>query len=393
MADGFHRDVYCLLGLPFDAVDMDEAVRRVRDAAARHTPYFMSTPNLNFVVASRTDSQFRDSVINSDLCIADGMPLIWTARLLGIPVRKRVAGSDLFEQLRTGKSARLSVYLFGGKPGVAEAASGKLNAAASGLTCAGYECPGFGSAEDMSSDETIAKINSSGAGFLVVSLGAKKGQTWIERNRARISVPVISHLGAVLNFAAGTLNRAPVWMQNVGLEWLWRIKEERGLWRRYRSDGLAFLRLLFTRVIPLALLVRREKSIRQASDAAVIDVRNGTDETFIHLSGVWVREDLAPLRDAFSQVVRSGRGVQIDMAQVSYVDSSFLGLLLLLYGAQKKRTRSFSCGPVSPGVRRIFQYGCCEFLPGSRLVASANDIKVPAQGEFVHDAQKEALSG
>ena len=83
-----------LLGLPFDAVNMADAVQRVRDAAAQRTPCFISTPNLNFLINCLTDDQFRDSVINSDLSIADGMPLVWIARLMGIPIRTRVAGSD-----------------------------------------------------------------------------------------------------------------------------------------------------------------------------------------------------------------------------------------------------------------------------------------------------------
>ena len=115
MSDVFERDVYCLLGLPFDTVDMAGAVQRVRDAAARRTSCFISTPNLNFIIGCRADSQFRDSVINSDLSIADGMPLVWIARLLGIPIRERVAGSGLFDQLRERTSTQLSVYFFGGR--------------------------------------------------------------------------------------------------------------------------------------------------------------------------------------------------------------------------------------------------------------------------------------
>lgn len=112
MAVNFHRNVCCLPGLPFNAADAAGAVRRARNAAARRTPCFISTPNLNFLLSCRADSQFRDSVINSDLSIPDGMPLVWRARLLGIPIRERVAGSDLFEQLRKGTSTQLLVYFF-----------------------------------------------------------------------------------------------------------------------------------------------------------------------------------------------------------------------------------------------------------------------------------------
>src|SRR4051812_3004369 len=81
-APDFQRDVYCVLGLPFDAVTMTQTVARVRQAALTNKRCFISTPNLNFLIAARSDTAFRDSVLNSDLSLADGMPLIWMARLL-----------------------------------------------------------------------------------------------------------------------------------------------------------------------------------------------------------------------------------------------------------------------------------------------------------------------
>ena len=291
MPPDFSREVHCILGLPFDAVNLAEAEQRIRAAATNRTPCFLSTPNLNFLIACRTDKPFRSSVINSDLSIADGMPLIWIARLLGIPIRERVAGSDLFETLRAQSSSRLSVYFFGGMEGVAETACRRLNAEKLGLTCVGYEYPGFASVLEMSSDENIAKINASGADFLVVSLGAKKGQTWIEHSRARITVPVISHLGAVVNFIAGNIDRAPIWMQRTGLEWLWRIKEEPGLWRRYASEGLVLLELLVTRVVPYAwFMVWHNPTSRELDSAAIKLNEDGDgDEIIISLHGAWVQ--------------------------------------------------------------------------------------------------------
>jgi len=352
------RDVYCLLGLPFDAIDMASAVERVRGAVARREPCFISTPNLNFLIGSRTDSGFRDSVIGSDLSIADGMPLVWAARLLGIPIRERVAGSGLFEQL---KVAPIKVYFFGGRDGVAEAAARALNAQSSAMVCVGHESPGFGSVEELSNDESIARINASGADLLVVSLGAKKGQAWIERNRRRISVPAVSHLGAVLNFTAGTVQRAPHWMQRAGLEWLWRIKEEPALWRRYVADGAGFLRLLFTRLVPFAWWIRRRRPTREALEAATLEAREQR-RTVIVLRGAWTQENLDPLRRCLATASAAKKDIRIDLADVTYLDSSFLGLLLVLYGLQKQNGKRLVCSPVSSDVRRVFEYGCSEFL-------------------------------
>lgn len=358
----FDRDVYCLLGLPFDAVKMSEVTQIVYSAAILHDACFISTPNLNFLIGCRSDDAFRESVINSNLSIADGMPLVWIARFLGIPIRERIAGSGLFETLRNNKSRPLSVYFFGGPEGAAEIACRRLNAETSGVHCAGFYSPGFGSVDDMSSDAIIAAINASKADFLLVSLGAKKGQAWIERNRARIAVPVISHLGAVVNFVAGTLKRAPVWMQHGGLEWLWRIKEEPGLWRRYLGDGMALIRLLWTRVIPHYLFIHQHHPAQAELDAAAIVIRQAAGETVIVLRGAWTRKNLGPLRQCFAMASITGRNVQIDLQQVSYIDAAFLGVLLLLHGQLMQQGRRLSCTPLNRRVRKVFEFGCCEFL-------------------------------
>ncbi len=358
----FDRDVYCLLGLPFDAVNMTDAIRIVRSAATHRTSCFISTPNLNFLIGCRSDRQFRASVINSDLSIADGMPLVWIARLLGIPIRERVSGAGLFETLRNNAAQPLSVYFFGGPGGAAETACNRLNAESSGVHCTGFESPGFGSIEDMSSEATIAAINASNADFLLVALGAKKGQAWIEHNRGQISVPVISHLGAVVNFVAGRLKRAPSRLQRCGLEWLWRIKEEPGLWRRYLSDGLALLRLLTTRVIPHVLFIHSHAPTRTALDAAAIAIRKESGATVIALSGAWTRENLEPLRRCFSKVAGTDTDVRIDLRDTTHIDSAFLGLVMLLHGHQQQHGRRLPCDPLQPQLRRFFEFSCCEFL-------------------------------
>ena len=94
------RTVYCVLGMPIDTFDMADVLRRIDAAAANRTPFLISTPNLNFLANCRLDPKFRESVLDSDLCPADGMPIVWIARLIGVPIRQRVSGSDIFEALK-----------------------------------------------------------------------------------------------------------------------------------------------------------------------------------------------------------------------------------------------------------------------------------------------------
>jgi N-acetylglucosaminyldiphosphoundecaprenol N-acetyl-beta-D-mannosaminyltransferase len=358
----FDRDIHCLLGLPFDAVDERSALRVLQDSIALHKRCFLSTPNLNWIVACLQDRELRQSVINSDLSVADGMPIIWVAKLLRIPLRQRVPGSGLLETLRQDRANPVSVYFFGGPEGVAERACNQLNSELGAMRCAGFECPGFGNVESMSSAQTIAKINASHADFLVVSLGAKKGQAWIERNRQAIIIPVISHLGAVVNFIAGTVARAPLWMQRTGLEWVWRIQQEPGLWRRYFSDGLTFLRLLATRVLPLALYVRINRPASIAEDAPAFECQTDNNSIKVILSGNWIGADLGELRGCFRSICQLKLNTQLHMHQITHVDSAFIGLLILLSGECRRQSIPMNATGTNRTVTRLLHYFCADYL-------------------------------
>ncbi len=356
----FSRQAHCLLGLPIDATDTAGALAQIRMAAAARQRCFVSTPNLNFLVASQTDAAFRDSVIGSDLSVADGMPLVWLGRLLGIPLPERVAGSTLFEALHADTAHPLDVYFFGGPEGVAAEAGRRLNKEGKGLRCVGYRYPGFGSLDEMSSDEVIAEINASGADFLVVALGARKGQAWIVRNLPRLTVPVVSHLGAVVNFVAGSVSRAPRWMQHGGLEWLWRIKEEPGLWRRYWADGIALLNLCYTCVLPHALHLRRQA--RRVPPPGGLEQREEGGMAVLRLTGAWHAGNLASLRVAFAEVADVPAPVRVDLAGVEDVDSAFVALLLLLHGRRARGGLPFAVVGARGDVARVFRWCRADFV-------------------------------
>jgi len=266
----------------------------------------------------------------SDISLADGMPLVWVSRMLNIPIRERVSGSDIFERLRLQTESLWRVFFFGGPKGVGQAACLAIGSLTAGMLPAGYIYPGFGSAEDMSSEELVNCINQSESDMVVVSLGAAKGQDWICRNRNSISAPVIGHLGAVINFVAGSVQRAPLWMQRGGLEWAWRAMEERTLVRRYVHDGMAFLGLLVTSVVPLALHQALNKPHLQDLKGARLVLVRTESHTRIEVWGAWNAENLQPVREAFAASEREFCNLVLDMARVSSIDSAFVGLLLLL---------------------------------------------------------------
>lgn len=358
----FYRRVYCILGLPFDAMTIEQAQAELADAVKCRRRCFFSTPNLNFLIACLRDALFRDSVIRSDLSFADGMPVIWIARVLGIPVRTRVAGSTLFERLREQVSVPIRVFFFGGQDGVALQAGEVINTEKGKMQCVGSCSPGFGSIEDLSSGLLINEINAARTDFLLVALGAKRGQAWIEHNLASLDAPVVSHLGAVVNFVAGTVSRSPGWIGDLGLEWIWRIKEEPMLWRRYMGDGFALLNLLLTRVIPAALSaarLRRTVGEQVTADLSVVIEGNNCR---IALTGNWSDHNLFPLRDILQRVTTKRCHILLDIGKVTRLDSACLGLFILLFGHQSKIKHDFGISAAPPFIKRIFKLNCAEYL-------------------------------
>lgn len=357
----FQRDTRCLFGIPIDIISVEAALLELRNSTSRRARCFLSTPNLNFLINSYNDTHFRNSVICSDLSVADGMPLVWLAKLIGIRKIERVAGATLFERLVKDSSDPLSVYFFGGGKEAGRLASANINASNSSVTCVGYMYPGFGSVEEMSRDDTIEEINRCAPDFLIVALGAKKGQAWIQRNQNRLKASVITHLGAVVNMTAGTIARAPVWMQKCGLEWAWRIKEEPSLWRRYFKDGLILGKLLLIRALPSYIYWKH----RPPSDlfrTSTVTVRQASSRCFLHLSGPWELSNVSSLRRAMAEATESPCGVVINVQNVRYVDSAVLGLFLLLYGHQLKLNRELRFEGVSQELKRIFKANCVAYL-------------------------------
>jgi len=360
--------VHALMGLPFHALSQSQAIQQLWRAVRAGQPLFLTTPNLNFAVACRRDAAFRSSVLQSDLVVADGMPLVWASRLLGIPIRERVAGSSVFESIRNSPppddGPQMRVFFFGGQPGVAQLAHERVNAGSPGMRSVGFLDPGFGSVEQMSSDAVIDAINSARPDFLVVALGAAKGQAWIQRNRSRLNAKVISHLGAVINFSAGSVVRAPVWMQKVGLEWLWRIREEPQLWRRYVADGLALLSILVKEFIPLWFYKRFRPPAIEFREAQ-IRVSGSALATRVVLSGPWGQENIKKLEAILNSVRCCNAKLILDFKSCTYLDHACLGRFLLMRG---QFGESLEFQGVSESLRRQFlRCGVGFLLGGSGL--------------------------
>ena len=342
-------------------------LRSIELAVKNRLPFVISTPNLNFLVNSLTDAAFRETLLKSDLCPTDGAPIVWIARLMGIPIKRRIAGSDIFETLKVHSTTMqpLKIFIFGATESVAADAARTLNASPA-LECVGWACPGFGSIEEMSTDQFIDKINASDADFLVAALGAKKGQLWLQRNHGRIRVPVRAHLGATINFQAGTVKRAPIIIQKLGLEWLWRISQEPYLWKRYWHDGWVLLGLMLTRILPLALQTRHAgRNASRKSHNLVIEQIQSPNSVTLTLSGFAIACNVERAIPYFRAAAIAAKQIVIDCSRLRTVDARFLGLLLMLRKHLKARGTKLEFTNVSRSLIRMFRLNGAEYLLAS----------------------------
>ncbi|MGX4803383.1 WecB/TagA/CpsF family glycosyltransferase [Bradyrhizobium guangdongense] len=330
------------------------------EAAERGWPALISTPNVNFLVKSQCNAAFRESILASDLCLVDGMPLIWIAKFLRIPIKERIAGSDLFGRLKARRDMgpRIRVFLFGGQDDLVAKVGDILNATNSGMQCVGALNPGFGTIEEMSSPQIIEAINESGADLLAVFLGAEKAQAWLMHNHRSLRPPVRAQFGATINFEAGTVRRAPPLLRSTGFEWLWRIKEEPHLWRRYLSDGTTLLRMLVTSVLPTMMQLRR---VPQDAPLSVL-VDEEPSWVTVRLTGAAIEVNLGTALAQFRAALSTGKIIRIDLAQVGSIDARFFGLFLMLRKTVARRGQSLQFTGISRAVRRLFRLNRFEYL-------------------------------
>ena len=361
-SDGLDRNVYGFFGIPLDGISFYDAVSKIDESIGRRHPLYLSTPNVNFLVLSWTDPTFRDALLASDLCPPDGMPIVWIARFLRIPLTTRVAGADIFAALkRRDDTKQLKVFLFGGGEGVARSVAHNINAEGGGLRCVGELNPGFVSVDEMSRKSVISEINRSGADFLCVFLSASKAQSWLLRNYSTLFPPVRVQLGATVNFEAGTVRRAPPFLRKLGCEWLWRIKEEPYLWRRYGQDGLQLVRLLATSVLPLTLW-HLWMSMRNKTRHMQVATSATDDKVIVRLDGDAVADFIADGIVAFRAALASNKHIEIDVSQLRSLDHRYLGLFLMVRKNLSRDGRKLTFCAMSASTRAYFRLNRFDYL-------------------------------
>jgi N-acetylglucosaminyldiphosphoundecaprenol N-acetyl-beta-D-mannosaminyltransferase len=196
---------------------------------------------VHVVVSASRDAAYRDIINASDMATPDGAPVAWMLRRLGFSGQSRISGPDLMWTLcERAEKENLPICCYGSTKATLGLLEARLRAAFPALKMT-LESPPFRALTPEEDAAAVERINSSGAGIVFVGLGCPKQERWMAEHRGRINAVMIG-VGAAFDFHAGTVQRAPVWMRDNGLEWLHRLLSEPGrLWKRYLVTNTLFI--------------------------------------------------------------------------------------------------------------------------------------------------------
>jgi len=226
-----------VLGVPFDNLTLTETLDRFDLMIAAGRPHYVATANVDFVVRAGRDPRFRRALLGAHLILCDGTPLVWASRLLGTPLRERVAGSDLVSPLlKFAAEKNYRLFFLGTTPEINARDVANVRRQFPGIIVEGYSPP-FRPLPEMDHDDIARRIEAAQPDILLVAFGSPKAEKWMESQHQRLGVPVTIGVGATIDFLAGHVKRAPMWMRQWGMEWIFRLLQEpRRLFHRYVTD-------------------------------------------------------------------------------------------------------------------------------------------------------------
>ncbi len=229
-----------------DNLTMAETLLAIDELIQKNKNAYVVTPNVDHIVKLETNERLKNAYSEADLILTDGKPLVWASRLYRNPIKEKVSGSDLFPELcNLAADRHYTMFFLGAKEGVAAKAAENLKKEYPELRIAGCYAPPLGFENDAKELEKIESlIKNVKPHILVLALGCPKQEIIAHQYRNLFEVPLTLCLGATLDFAAGKVKRAPRWMANAGLEWLYRIYQEPSrMFRRYVLEDWKFVKL------------------------------------------------------------------------------------------------------------------------------------------------------
>lgn len=237
-----------VLGIDVFSVRMAQLLNICEEHIDSKKTLLLGVVNVAKLVNYRKNVELQRSLMEADIVLADGLPIIWLSRMLGDPLPERVTGIDImYELLKEADKKHYRVYFLGAKPEVLQTMIKTIQKDYPGIPIAGYRDGYF----DKDEEQDVAKnIKDSHADILFVGISSPKKENFLKNWLNFIDVPICHGVGGSFDIFAGVTNRAPIWMQKCGLEWLYRlIQEPRRMWKRYLITNMIFMKLCFEAVL------------------------------------------------------------------------------------------------------------------------------------------------
>jgi N-acetylglucosaminyldiphosphoundecaprenol N-acetyl-beta-D-mannosaminyltransferase len=252
------RNRIALLGVGIDNLSMDSVVEIIDTLIEKGGCHQVATANVDFLTKAFDDAELLDILNSCELVLPDGMPLVWASRMLGVPLKERVAGADLVPHLlKLSARKKRRIFLLGATEENSRAAAQRVQKEYPDAILCGRYSPPFTQSDAMEDERTLQLIAEAKPDILLVAFGNPKQEKWIAKHRGRLNVPVCIGVGASIDFLSGKQSRAPQWMQQSGLEWIFRmVSEPRRLALRYLDNALFLLRYLSVQLLANSLQPR-----------------------------------------------------------------------------------------------------------------------------------------
>ena len=310
-----------ILGVRIDDLSMDETIdeidRMIEDGGFHH----IATANVDFLTKASEDPELLSILHSCDLVLADGMPLVWSSRLMGVPLKERVTGADLLPRLlHLSAAKRRKIFLLGASEDRSKSAARRIRKDFPDAVICGRLSPPLAPLASMDSDAILGEIHACRPDILLVAFGNPKQEKWIAMHREQIQVPVCIGVGASIDFLSGEQARAPVWMQDSGLEWLFRLASEpRRLALRYLDNAIFLLRHLSMQLLANSL---RPHGSAQGSFAFEWEEGTLTATVVGGFTGAVVERFIAELR---SHKIQSS--LVLDLSAVTFITADAAGAI------------------------------------------------------------------
>lgn len=259
--EGFKPSIN-VIGSPVTALPCDSQIEMMLQWASHRESKVVCVANVHMLMEAYWQPKFLSVLKSAALVTPDGMPLVWMMRLMGASKQNRLAGMEIFMSLcQLAPQRNISIFFLGSETTVLERIRGKLEQKFPNLQIAGMEPLPFRPLTPAENEAIIQKINESGAGLVLVALGCPKQENWMHQNQGKIQAVMIG-VGGVFPIVAGIYKRAPLWMQNLGLEWFYRLSQEpHRLWIRYMQTIPLFILLALKQLLTQYLCINRHTTI------------------------------------------------------------------------------------------------------------------------------------